>query len=59
MKPATHHILDHITDVAGIASITTLAYYGAMSPEAAGAVLTIATGGRYLKGKANAYTAKE
>jgi hypothetical protein len=60
MKESAHHILDHITDAAGIAAISYMSYSGTATPEAIGAVVTIATGARYLKGKfGSAYSSQQ
>jgi hypothetical protein len=57
MRGETHHLLDHLTDLAGIASLTWLAACGGSVPlEIIGAVTTIAAGQRYAKAKwGNAY----
>lgn len=43
--------LDHVTDVTGIAAITVLALNGAASPTNIAAIVSIALGQRYAKGK--------
>jgi hypothetical protein len=44
-------LLDHITDVAGITAITVLGLNGGLEPNVAAAIVTIAVGQRYAKGK--------
>jgi len=51
MKQSTHHVLDHVTDLAGIGALTYLAANGALDSGALGAITTIAIGARYAKSK--------
>jgi len=51
MGTKTETLLDHITDVAGIAAITVLGLNGGLEPNVAAAIVTIAVGQRYAKGK--------
>lgn len=57
MRGDTHHLLDHLTDLAGIASLTALSLCGVDVPiEVITAVTSIAVGQRYAKAKwGNAY----
>lgn len=44
-------LLDHVTDIAGIAALTVLGLNGALEPSIAAAIVSIAVGQRYAKGK--------
>jgi hypothetical protein len=57
MRGETHHVLDHLTDLAGISALAWLASCGSSLPiEVIGAITTIAVGQRYAKAKwGNAY----